>query len=105
MYPVEVEENGFRCEYWISPTFQTCLKLKESKHKTNVFLIDGRYYERGKKPLRYMSAAVKTSRVRSTVRNVLFGKWRGVRRTKVVSISMRRFASVGLARTAHLIEQ
>lgn len=48
-FPVETEEQGYFCEYWISPNFQTCLKLKESltKTKTNVFLLEGRYYERG----------------------------------------------------------
>ncbi|CAN0554897.1 unnamed protein product, partial [Ectocarpus sp. 12 AP-2014] len=40
------EEQGYFCEYWISPNFQTCLKLKESLTKTNVFLLEGRYYER-----------------------------------------------------------
>lgn len=48
-FPVEMEENDYRCEYWISPSFQTCLKLKESKHKTNVFLLDGQYFERGER--------------------------------------------------------
>lgn len=46
-FPVEVEEKGYFCEYWISPAFQTCLKLKKSKTKTNIFLLDGRYFERG----------------------------------------------------------
>lgn len=46
-YPVEPEEKGSYCEYWINPNFQTCLKLKESATKTNVFLIEGRFYERG----------------------------------------------------------
>ncbi|CAM9865198.1 unnamed protein product [Ectocarpus sp. 12 AP-2014] len=45
-FPVETEEQGYFCEYWISPNFQTCLKLKESLTKTNVFLLEGRYYER-----------------------------------------------------------
>lgn len=52
-FPVEMEEKGYFCEYWISPMFQTCLKLRKSKHKTNVFLVDGRYYERGEKSLGY----------------------------------------------------
>lgn len=48
-YPVEVEDKGYFCEYWIRPSFQTCLKLKKSDSdtKTNVFLLEGRYYERG----------------------------------------------------------
>ncbi|CAM9346895.1 unnamed protein product, partial [Hapterophycus canaliculatus] len=45
-FPVELQETGSYCEYWINPNFQTCLKLKESATKTNVFLIEGRYYER-----------------------------------------------------------
>ncbi|CAM9986485.1 unnamed protein product, partial [Scytosiphon promiscuus] len=45
-FPVEAEEKGSDCEYWINPNFQTCLKLKESATKTNVFLLKGRYYER-----------------------------------------------------------
>lgn len=51
-FPVKVEEKGYFCEYWINPAFQTCLKLKKSPHKTNVFLLEGQYYERGEKPLR-----------------------------------------------------
>lgn len=46
-FPVEPEEKGSYCEYWIHANFQTCLKLKESATKTNVFLIEGRFYERG----------------------------------------------------------
>lgn len=45
--PVEVEDADVYCEYWINPKFQTCLRLNSKKHHTNVFLIEGKYYERG----------------------------------------------------------
>ncbi|CAM9647952.1 unnamed protein product, partial [Laminaria digitata] len=43
--PVQVEDEDVVCEYWINPKYQTCLRLN-SKHHTNVFLIEGKYYER-----------------------------------------------------------
>jgi len=43
--PVQLNK-GYFCEYWINPRFQTCLKLENSVSK-NIFLIGGRYYERG----------------------------------------------------------
>lgn len=43
--PVQLNK-GYFCEYWINPRFQTCLKLEDSVSK-NIFLIGGKYYERG----------------------------------------------------------
>lgn len=44
---MDVEDEGVLCEYWINPKFQTCLHLHSEKHRTNVFLLEGKYYARG----------------------------------------------------------
>lgn len=53
---VDVAKEGTICEYWISPTFQSCLHITGHSHSSrNIFLVDGKYYSRGEKGLPIIS--------------------------------------------------
>lgn len=47
LLPVEIAPPGTSCEYWVHENFQTCLELKKPWASRNIYLIDGKFYERG----------------------------------------------------------
>lgn len=44
VYPAE---EGTQCEYWINDRFQTCIDLILDKETSNVYLLNGQYFQRG----------------------------------------------------------